>query len=148
MLRFWFHRDSLFPRLLEILGAVVSVLILKQELPHPDLATWLYLLLWLNILFVLGCDWKNWYAPEDRSLGIAVHFRKARIPTAYLLAITSPLYAAGMRYSIVVPALVFMVAIVAVNGILIHFHHHDKDPLPINYFSSNKYLHEKKSQLS
>lgn len=148
MLRFWFHRNSPFPRLLEILGVVVSVLILKQELPHPDLATWLYLLVLLNALLIWGCDWKDWYAPADRQLGIAVHFRKARIPTSYILVITSLLYAAGLRYAIVIPAVLCLLAISFVNGILIHFHHHDKDPLPINYFSSNKYLHEKKSQLS
>lgn len=145
MLRFWFHRDGLFPRFLEGIGLLGSGLILSHEGPlaqglRPDAATCLFLLLLGGSLFIWACDWIRWYAPQDRDLGIAVHFRKARIPTSYILVITVLGTLAGLRYLIVIPALLCLSTVVAVNGILIHFHHRDKDPLPINYFSSNKYL--------
>lgn len=145
MLRFWFHRDGLFPRFLEGIGLLGSGLILSHEGLQPDAATYLLLFLLGSSLFIWACDWIRWYASQDRNLGIAVHFRKARIPTSYILAITVLCYLAGLRYLIVIPALLCLSTVVAVNGILIHFHWKDRDPLPINYFSSNRYLHEKKS---
>jgi len=139
MLKFWFHRDSPFPRVLEGITLIFTLLILREEYHSPTPFAWLFLLLFLCGLFIWICDQKGWYPPEERHLGIAVHFRKARIPTSYILFLTSLLYLMGVHW-LVIPALFCMGPVVSVNGILIHFYLRDKDSLPINYFSANRYL--------
>lgn len=134
MLQFLFHRNSRFPRCLEGVGTLLALITLYQSF-HP-----LMLLIVLLCLFICGCDWYPWYPPADRGLGIQVHFRKARIPAAYILVITTWAYLSGLTYPVMVPALVGLLVVTTVNGILIYFHWQDKDPLPINYFSANKYL--------
>lgn len=134
MLLFLFHRNSRFPRFLEGIGALLALITLYQRF-HP-----LMLLIYLLCLFVWGCNRYPWYPNSDRDLGIQVHFRKARIPSAYILVITTLAYQFGITYPVMVPALVGMLVVTTVNGILIYFHRQDKDPLPVNYFSTNKHL--------
>lgn len=151
MLKFLFGRTSSVVRLLELVGVVNSAVYLSARAgAHrntPLLFFFLFLL--LCYLFVRVCDGINWYPREKtppegpRRLGIRVHFQKALVPTSYILAVASaflllapPLVAAAVMAF----ADLLMIVVVSVNGILIYFHLRNRDSLPINYFSSNKYL--------
>lgn len=91
-------------------------------------------------LWVRICDLVPWYGlgPEGKNLGIRVHFEKALVPTSYILAVASSLCLAGMgglSLAAVILADLCMLIVAPVNGILIWFHFHDREELPVNYFS-------------
>lgn len=131
-------------RLLEVGGVILSLVYLKGKLSDPNLATGPFLFLFVCYLFVRICDWIHWYPGEPRGIGIEVHFRKALVPTSYILSISSIFALWNIPYlstAVVVFAVLLMLVVAPVNGIQIYFHLRDKDPLSINYFSLNKYLH-------
>lgn len=143
MLKILFHRKSHVVRSLEILGVIGSFFFLKGRWAVNDLQTGLYLFLVIGYLFVRACDWISWYPREPRGIGIEVHFKKALVPTSYILAVTSIFALLDIPYlstGVILLADLLMLVVAPVNGIVIYFHLKDKDPLPINYFSLNKYL--------
>jgi hypothetical protein len=151
MLKILFNRESLVVRFLELVGIAGSALFLKRKLPAVDVTTGFFLFLLVAYLFVRICAWIRWYPKGERPadgpkrIGIEVHFIKALVPTSYILAITSIIVLLDIPYlstSIVIFADLLMLVVAPVNGIQIYFHLRDKDPLPINYFSLNKYLNE------
>src|SRR5262249_50206872 len=104
----------------------------------------------LCYVFLRVCDLSPWYkgfnkAANSPKRGIEVHFQKTLVPTSYALFVTA--FACLLRIpilsaAVVALACVMMMIIVPVNFILISFHRRDRDPLPINYFSSNEYKTE------
>lgn len=146
MFKILFNRNSWVVRSLEMGGVILSLVYLKGRLSDLDLVTGFYLFLFLCYLFVRICDWIHWYPKEPRGVGIEVHFKKSLVPTSYILSISSIFALWNIPYlstAVVVFAVLLMLVVAPVNGIQIYFHLRDKDPLSINYFSLNKYLHEK-----
>lgn len=135
---------------MEFLSLIGSYLFLtiKWGTAEFDATFYLFALLLIQYLFVRGCDLYPWYprweTPEDfsdRQVGIRVHFLKALVPTSYILAVTSFTCLLGvdwLSFVIVLLADLLLFVVSGVNGILIWFHCHDKEPLPVNYFSLNK----------
>ncbi len=145
MLKILFNRSSPVVRLLEIVGVVNSFFYLRSVIEAFDLTTWLFLFLLLCYLFIRVCDLIHWYPGEPRGLGIEVHFKKALVPTSYILSIASLFCLLSLpivTLSVVILADILMLIIAPVNGILLWFHCRDHDPMPINYFSLNKYLRD------
>lgn len=150
-LKILFNRESLVVRSLEAVGVFLSLLYFWKNGAHLGLTSILYLFLFLSYLFVRACDSIDWYRRKDlnpadpRQVGIRVQFRKAIVPSSYILAVTSVLAVLGIPYlslGVLVLAVLMMLVVAPVNGILIYFHLKDNDPLPINFFSSNRYVHE------
>ncbi len=151
MLKILFYRNSFVVRAMEAIGVFDSILFLKGRLPSVDFVTGLYLFLLALYAFIRICDAIPWYKGKPRGMGIEVHFRKAIVPTSYILAITSLLclFEVPILTQVVLfIAILFMLVVTSVNGILIWFHLRDRDPLPINYFSSNQYLTESYEKIS
>ena len=149
MLKIFFNRNSRVVRILEVVGVINSVILLKNRLPVIDVAVTLYLFLFLGYLFIRICDWIHWYPGEPRGIGIEVHFKGVLVPTSYLLSVTSIFAFLGIPFlstGIILFANLLMLIVIPVNIILIYFHLRDKDPLPINYFSLNKYLRDEHLQ--
>lgn len=145
MFKVLFNRGGWVVRLLEVIGLVNSFFVLQRQGFELNGVTGLYLFLLLCNLLVRVCDWIHWYPGEPRWVGIEVHFRKARVPSSYILAIVSLICLSPFQTSsivLLVLADLMMLVVVSVNGIQIYFHLHDRDPLPINYFSLNKYLQD------
>lgn len=162
MLRFFFDRFGWFVRFLEMVG-VVEAILLFQLFHWEEGLQWteyLYFLLVAQVLFVKLCDMIPWY-PSDgghrartgsppikardwlrqtERIGIEVHFRKARVPTSYIFATASALYLLGLSGMAIIIANLMIAVITTVNGIQLWFHYHDKEELPINYFTKNQHL--------
>lgn len=134
-------------RLLEIIGLINTFFIFKnyRELPAP--LFWLYVFLFSNHVFIRICERIRWYSNEPRGAGIEVHFQRSVVPASFILAVVSSLLflkISVLSYSLVLIADIILFFISLVNGIQIYFHSQDRDSLPINYFSRNKYLSEAK----
>ena len=143
MFKILFNRNSPLVRILELVGVGCSLLFLKGRLPEIDVTTALYLFLLLCYLIIRVCDLIHWYPGEPRGVGIEVHFRKALVPTSYILSTASIVALLNIPYlstAVVLFADLLMLVVTPVNGIVIYFHLRDRDPLPINYFSLNKHL--------
>lgn len=140
-MKFLFNRTSLVVRLFEAAGLVLS-LVYFFRLSRFDLRAGLIAFLVACYLFLKICDLTPW-AGIPRTLGIRVHFQKALVPMSYILTATA-LFALldipVLSTTVAMIAVLMMLVVAPVNGILIYFHHRDKDPLPMNYFSSNEYL--------
>jgi hypothetical protein len=139
MLKFFFDRSSWVVRLLEAVG-VAAVL---YDFFHLKAGGFLFLFLVVGYLFIRICAVIRWYPHEARGIGIEVHFFKTLVPASYILAIASAvlfLKIFWISMPILILADLMMLVLISVNGILVYFYLRDKDPLPVNYFSSNKYL--------
>jgi hypothetical protein len=144
-----FNRESPVVRSLEVVGVALAGVHLWRNLLPFDWRGGLFLFLLALSLFIFACDIIDWYPADQKpkgpkqKIGIEVHFLKARVPTSYILAITSALALLRIPYVstiAVILAVVMMLVVAPVNGILIWFHRKDKDVTPMNYFSLNKYL--------
>lgn len=121
-------------RILEIVG-IINSFFLKLS--------FFYLFFLAGYAFLRLCDLIPWYPGEPRGAGLEVHFKKTMVPVSYLLVITS--LAGLFHFSLLFKGLslfsIFITSVfILINVVLIFFYGRDRDPLPINYFSRNKYL--------
>lgn len=156
MLKFFFNKESKVVYTMEVLGLVCLILLLTIWWPGgknfwPQLAFYLFI---LEYAFIRICAMAKWYDKDGRNTfiltkpykrdtkyeGIELQFKKALVPTSYIMAVFGGLLIAGA------PAFVlyigdFLLAVIAhVNVILIYFHIKDNEPLPVNHFTHNKHL--------
>ncbi|MDO8462525.1 MAG: hypothetical protein Q7S98_06710 [Deltaproteobacteria bacterium] len=145
MLRFFFGRSSRFVGFLEMAGLVQSLILLQLIHWQEGLELWegFFLLLFAQYLFIRVCDLIAWYPRQGRGIGIEVHFKKALVPTSYILALSLFIVLAGFHLPILIVANLLTAVIATVNGILIWFYFYDKEELPVNYFSLNQHLQKK-----
>lgn len=153
MLKFLFGRYSRWVRIVEGLGLGLTLFNLARS---AFLQAWvgadtLMVILLLQYLFIRTCRGINWY-PEaryrresDPELGIEVHFLKALVPTGYILLGSSALFLAGFEWTAMILANLMLFVVSGVNGILVTFHFRDDRLLPVNYFTRNLYLEDRKS---
>jgi len=136
MLKFLFNRFSKVVYAMEILGVALTAAWYWQG-PLAKIAFLIYIVEYLLIRF---CATKRWYSQAKRYEGIELQFKKAMIPTSYILAITSGLgFSTGS--TIMLWAAIFLFAILLhVNVILLYLHYRDKNSTPVNFYSANKYL--------
>lgn len=90
--------------------------------------------------FIRYCASRRWHRNAPRWSGIEKHFKKALVPTSYIIAI---LGACLLLFpSALLPAIAaFLLAVVVhVNVILLYFHFRNKDDTPANYYSGGKFL--------
>ncbi len=146
-----FNRESRVVRSLEVVGVVLAGVHLWKNFIPFDWRDGLFLFLLASALFIFACDLIRWYPLSERTegprqkIGIEVHFLKARVPTSYILAITSAIALLQIPYvsvGSVFLANLMMLAVAPVNGILLWFHRKDDDATPMNFFSLNKYLRD------
>ncbi len=161
-----FHRDAVTLKVLEGLGLFFSVLYLFEAKPESAVSWVLFFVILISYAFIRFCVFNDWYPNTDRSfhlhspkqergnkIGIEVHFKKSLVPCVYILFFSS--LVALFKIAWLTQALLFfasllLLSVVSVNIILIYFHLKDKDPLPMNYFSSNQYLkaHEEVTEMA
>ncbi|MBI1909501.1 MAG: hypothetical protein HYS22_04970 [Deltaproteobacteria bacterium] len=146
MLRFFFNRSSGFVRFLETLGVVEAVILLqlfhwREGLTVPE---WLFLFLLFQSLLMKVCDLIHWYPEPQRTIGIEVHFKKAMVAIAYILSLSSSFILAGIFLPAVIIGNLSMMVFTVGNVVLLWLHFHDKEELPINWFTLNRHLKEEK----
>lgn len=160
MLRFFFNRESKVVMAMEIIGLFFLSLIVIEwwsavKTAGVKTALFLYILIYLIIRAFASLSWydKNGLnrlfppklkikapAEGEKYQGIELQFKKAMVPTSYILAIFSGLLLGGAPGWILYIAVFLLIVIVHVNFILLYFHIKDKETLPINYFTHNKHL--------
>lgn len=72
--------------------------------------------------------------------GIELQFKKAMVPTSYIIPIFGLLLLLGTPSFFLYLAVLLLTVIAHVNVILLYFHLKDKETLPVNYFTHNKHL--------
>lgn len=135
MLKFFFHRFSKVVYLMEILGVLFTVgwIFQTQTIPIP------FAIYLSTYLFLRFCTSVRWHKGAKRYEGIELQFKKAMIPTSYIIAITSGVGFFTHSTLFLWLAIPFLVIIAHVNVILLYLHCKDKNTTPINYFSANKF---------
>lgn len=150
-LKILFHRTSPIVRILEILGLIFSAWAFFKFYGAFGYRMGFFLAFFGEYIFLRFCDSFPWYPLSERpagrgqKIGIEVHLQKSLVPASYILAIVAFLQIHPIPYlSFFLAAFAFFLGLVlsSVNGILIYFHFRDKDPLPMNFFSNNRYLRE------
>ncbi len=151
-LKILFHRASPIVRVMEILGVFFSCVSFWRHREAFDLRMFFFVAFFLQYVFIRACDWVPWYplserpGGKDQKIGIEVHLQKSLVPASYMLAIVAFLQVWPIPFLscfLTITAFLLATTLSTVNGILIFFHWRDKDPLPINFFSNNRYLREK-----
>ncbi len=148
MLKVLFGRYSRVIRLVEAVALVLTGVIVYGwwKAGSWDIPDALYSLLLLQYAWIRFCYFYPWYPavksqdPEVPELGIEIHFVKALVPTSYILAATALLSLLGLAWPATILANLMMFVVSGVNVILVWFHFHDKDPLPVNFFTRSLIL--------
>lgn len=142
MLKFFFNRFSNAVIAMELAGilllaADVALLFFRRtEATHAALL----LLIIALYAFIRLCAARRWYRDAPRWSGIELHFKKAMVPTSYVIAIV------GLM-DLVIPhptwalatAAILLIAVAHVNAILLYLHRRDRDEAPPNYYSSRRF---------
>ncbi len=143
MLKILFGRYSRFVRLVELAGVILSALIIYRwsQLGMQGLPDILFAFILVHYGWIRFCFLFPWYPgvksgdPDQPELGIVIHFLKALVPMSYVLCLTAILYLLGFTWVPTILANVIMIVVSGVNVILVWFHWHDKDSLPVNFFT-------------
>lgn len=135
MLKFLFNRFSRVVYAMEIAGIIFTFLWFFRSPPKI-----IFGIAVLEYLFLRFCATWRWYKNAKRYEGIGLQFKKAMVPTSYIMAMAS-----GVGYftgsTLLLWAAIFLLAVILhVNVILLALHYKDKNTTPVNYYSGNKCL--------
>lgn len=89
--------------------------------------------------FIRFCTTRRWYKNAPRWSGIELQFKKAMVPTVYIMTTIGALM---LYVSPTVPLIIeaLLLAIIAhVNVILLFFYVKDRDTTPVNFYSSGEF---------
>jgi hypothetical protein len=96
--------------------------------------------------FIRFCASVRWYKDVPRYSGIELQFKKALVPTGYIMAITFALYLVFAWLGFLIIG-AFLLAVVAhVDVILLYFHFRDSDKTPVNFYSSGRFQEDTSSR--
>ncbi|MFH0799085.1 MAG: hypothetical protein V2A66_02745 [Pseudomonadota bacterium] len=137
MISFFFNRASRMVLIMEAAGiplfaaGVVRLLARGPGTLSAALAAFAI----FEYAFIRFCASRRWYSGVPRCSGIELQFKKALVPTSYILALAG-------AWLLILPSLTplaisaALLALIAhVNVILIWFHRKDRDTEPVNFFS-------------
>lgn len=150
MLKFFFNKESKVVYAMEALGILVLAALVMTWWPAGKSAaikTAFYLFVGLYI-FIRIFATVRWYKNAARYEGIELQFKKALVPTSYIIPIFGGAVLFGAPPYILYFADLLLIVIAHVNIILIYFHVKDRESLPVNYFTHNKHLTNSDSQVS
>ncbi|MFA4873992.1 MAG: hypothetical protein WC956_00890 [bacterium] len=142
MIKFFFNRFSRAVTAMEIAGALLlSLAALRSILMGTSVAQGILLSVVAALYaFIRLCTSVRWYRDAPRYSGIELQFRKAIVPTSYVMAIFLAWFAASPSAAPLAIA-AFMLAVVAhVNVILLYLRSRDNDRTPVNFYSSGAFL--------
>ena len=136
IITFLFNRFSKVVLVMEVLGLVLilhATRIIFSESNPLHIA--LLVVVLCEYIFIRYCATRRWYKEAPRWAGIELQFKKALVPTSYILAILGATLLGSLRTIPLAIALVLLAVIAHVNVILINLHRRDRDNTPVNYFS-------------
>ena len=140
MLSFFFNRFSKIVYVMEIIGVPLVGLAAVHVFGGQGGAGAfvLMLIVLVEFVFIRICAIVHWYKGVPRGSGIELHFRKMVVATSYAMALLGvALLFAPPIVPLVIVALIFGI-IAHINAILLYFHFHDKNTLPVNCYTGGK----------
>ena len=142
MLKFFFNKDSKVVLGMEILGVTTLIMLLVTLWPAGKtipikIAFILYIVLYIFIRVFASL---RWYKDAERYEGIELQFKRAMVPTSYILPLSNILLLIGGPGVLLYFSDFLLIVIAHVNVILIYFHLKDRETLKVNYFTHNKHL--------
>ncbi len=161
MLKLFFNKESRVVLAAECVGILTLIALVVSWWPGGKATIWqllffFYIFEYLFIRFFATFRWyddagKNTFrwqwiwdkkdvSAENKYEGIELHLKKGLVPTSYLLPLFNILLLIGAPGAILIFPVVLFALIAHVNVILIYFHIKDKETLPVNFFTHNKYL--------
>lgn len=161
MLKFFFNKNSKIVYVMEALGIACLVFFLAtgrigSETIPSKILFWFFVLEYLFIRFFASVQWYNnegrkklgfniqnifkGHNKGSRYRGIELQFKKALVPTAYIIPVFSILILLTLPISVLYIAVILMAVIIHVNIILIYFYIKDNETLPVNFYTHNKHL--------
>lgn len=149
MLKFFFNKESKIVYVMEALGVIGIFTLIATSWPVgktiiqlAGFYTFIGLYIFIRIFASL-----RWYRNAERYEGIELQFKKALVPTSYIMPMFSALLLLGSPAFVLYFADLLLIVIAHVNVILIYFHLRDHESLPVNYFTHNKHLTETSGEL-
>jgi hypothetical protein len=142
MIKLLFGRFSTAVKVMEGVGVCLSPFALfRARLTHEGAWHYAFIAAILVIYaFIRFCATVRWYKDVPRYSGIELQFKKALVPTGYTMAICLALYLiSGWLVFLAICAL-FLAVVAHVDVILLYFHFRDRDPTPVNFYSSGKFI--------
>jgi len=140
MLRFFFNRKSKFVRLLELIGVsgFIAVFVSGAYFSGTGFFKWMFVVLLFEYIFVRFCSVWKWYKKFPKTTnetGIGLQFRKALVPTAYIMVIANAGALLNASGGVLLFFVIVMALVIHVNIILIYLHLMDRDTRAPNCFS-------------
>lgn len=142
MIRFLFHHRSRMVDVVEVLGvAVLAAAAWRLVREDSGWLAWIFFaLILIEYGFIRFCTTMRWYKNAQRYEGIELQFRKAMSPTVYVILIGGLVFQT-LPSTVILAVTALLIAVVAhVNVILLYLKRRDHDPLPVNFFSHNKFV--------
>jgi len=137
-----FGRFSTAVKVMEGVGLCLSPFaIIRARL--ADSGAWHYIFIaaiLATYAFIRFCAMVRWYKGVPRYFGIELQFKKALVPTAYTMTIVFALYLVFGWLGFLVIGAFLLLVVAHVDVILLYFHSRDRDPTPVNFYSSGKFL--------
>lgn len=141
MLKFLFYRFGKTVLVLEIVGALLlAAAAARAQIQGSSLLQAILLgSLVALYLFLRFCATKRWYRDCPRWSGIELQFKKALVPTSYILTLSGAWYwLAPSAWPLFIAAA--MLAVVAhVNVILLFLHRRDRGTAPAGAYSRGEF---------
>lgn len=144
MLSFFFNRKSKVVLLMEAIGVALMIFVslrIFSTCGH-SLTKILLVLVLMEYAFLRTCAGIRWYRNSARFSGIELQFKKALVPTSYILSVAGFCLLVGPSVVVLSFSFVLISVVAHVNVILIYFHIKDDDQTPSNFFSSGRFLFE------
>lgn len=142
-----FNRFSRAVLAMEALGAILAAVAAAQLFMGAAWgATWgaaakcLFAAVLILYAFIRICASVRWYKDIPRYSGIELQFKKALVPTSYIMAIACGASLLWPTAAVLAAAALLLAVIAHVNVILIYFHIRDHSRTPINFYSSGRFL--------
>ncbi len=142
MIKFFFNRFSRMVLAMEIAGAAFLIAAALRIFPSSKSAALAILFSIVTALyaFIRYCASARWYKGTPRYFGIELQFQKALVPTSYIMAISLAWFSLSPSAFPLAIAALLLAVVAHVNVILIYLRSRDRDPIPVNFYSSGEFL--------
>lgn len=141
MIKLLFGRSSTAVKVMEGVGLILSPFALFRA-RLADEGAWHYgsiVAMLLIYAFIRFCASVRWYKDVPRYSGIELQFKKALVPTGYIMAIALALYLIFGWLIFLIAGALLLAVVAHVDVILLYFHFRDRDTTPANFYSSGRF---------
>jgi hypothetical protein len=142
MLKLFFNRFSKVVYTVEIVGIVFVILNIQKIITQSSskISKRIFFLWVLMYAFMRFCSMVRWHVDSTRDAGIEVHFKKALVPTAYIMATLGIIFYVLPYVFVSIIGILLLSVMFSVNLVLIYMYILDRDQTPTNFYTHNDYI--------